>query len=258
VISFAVANLKGGTGKTSISLHAGVGWALRKKRVLLIDLDPTAHATRWLLERPPEYGAADIFLEGRIDLDQLPQPRPGLWVAAGNRRLGGTDVAQKVGGARLGSVLGRALASVADKLDYAIIDCPPNVRAVELEALASVDSLVIPLDPGMMSLGGVRELEETLERARAMIHVRVAGLVLFRSDERERATRDTREILAAHRPGMLLDSEVRVSAAAKTMSSTRKTAWDKGADPRGAEDYAHLLRELDVRLRGAARKKAAK
>lgn len=256
MISLAAANLKGGTGKTSVSVHAAVGWALRKKRVLLIDLDPTGHATRWMLERQPEYGAADIFLDGRIDLDALPQPRPGLWVAAGNRRLGGTDVAARVSGAKLGSVLGKALAAIADDIDYVIVDCPPNVRAVELEALASVDSLVIPLDPGIMSLGGVRELEDTLERARGMIRVRVAGLVLFRSDERERATRDTRELLAAHRPGMLLDSEVRVSAAAKTMSSVRKTAWDKGADARGAEDYEHLLRELDVRLR--AKRKAAK
>lgn len=249
MISFAVVNLKGGIGKTSIALHLAIGWALRGLRVLLIDLDPTGHASNWILERQPEYSTADLFLDGRIAIDRLPQPRPGLWVAAGNHRLSGEAVNDKLRRSRLGGLLGKAMASVEGKFDYVIIDCPPAIRAVELEALASVGALVIPVEPGDLALSSVRELEATLERARDHVRVRVAGIVLFGADERELATRETREFLTAHRPGMLLGAEVRVSAAAKRLRRVRKTAWDKGADPKGAEDYAHLLKELDVRLR---------
>jgi chromosome partitioning protein len=256
VITLAVANAKGGVGKSTTAVHLATGFARQKKRVLLVDLDPQGNTTGWLLGQiPPETkGAADLLLKEGLPSPEEIHPVPDrdrLWLIPATPKLATTDVslAQAAGGQM---VLREALGELAKDYDYAILDCPPNLNVTVLCALCAADAVVAPVLAAFMSLTGLKRLEDTVQRIQRRLNVRtsVLGYVLFAADRRESITNEARELLAQEAGQKLFRSEVRISTAAKTLPAHRMVAWDKGADERGAEDYKALLKEITERLRG--------
>jgi chromosome partitioning protein len=256
VRTIAIANAKGGTGKTTLAVHLAAGLAREGKRVLLVDLDAQASATTWLLglDRPAVAGAVDALHAKRI----LPQHAqevptvPGLSLLAASNRLG---VDEPVFSRRpLGELgLRNALRTVADRYDFAILDCPPEAGFYVVSAMFAAEAIVAPVLAAFLSLVGLRRLEELVAEVHEADHpVRLLGYVLFAADAREGVTTDTRELLRKEAGDKLFRSEVRVSTAAKALGAHRETAWDAGADDRGREDYAAVLREVLKRL-GAGR-----
>lgn len=260
MLTLAIANAKGGTGKTTIAVHLAAGFASKGRRVVLVDLDLQAHATAWLGAPGATEGngptSAEALTAGA--LRGLPGPIPGhagLTVLPATPALAQSDLqlAGEVGGTAL---LGRALASL--DADLAILDCPPNLGITVLAALCASDAVLCPVAPAFLPLAGLQRVEDTVRKARERLdaRVRVLGYVLFAVDNREGIAGEARQLLQGEKPDRLLASEVRVSAAAKALPATHRTAWDAGADPRGADDYAALLAEVTQRLEAVPRRRA--
>jgi chromosome partitioning protein len=253
--TIAVANMKGGVGKTSLAIHLAVGLAKQKAKTLLIDLDPQANATAWLMGLDENTGlsTAAALREGRINGPMWSSADRGpLDLLASTPDLAGIDhvLAAEVAGE---TILRRALERRKNEWDYVIVDCPPNLGLSVLNALCAADHVVAPVLGAFLSLTGLRRLEDTCEHLRDRLNAktRVLGYVLFGADTRESITDETREILHKEAKGKLFRSEVRISTAAKSMPARRQTAWD-GGDPRGLEDYRRLIKELEQRI-GAKR-----
>jgi chromosome partitioning protein len=229
-----------------------------------VDLDPTGHATAWLLSLAgvDGKGTADALREDRIEDDhlRLVEGRDGLHILPATLAL---HSASKwiAGEPRPDEILRGLLHDTGERWDYAIVDCPPDIGSLTLNALCAADGVVAPVLPSVLALGGLRALEATigkLQRRGGGQVARVLGYVLFAADPRENVTSEARELLRREAPEKLYRAEARVSTAAKVLPLRRETAWDEGADPRGAEDYPAILRETLARLEGGARLRKTK
>lgn len=265
----AVATGKGGSGKTSLSMHLAVGLAKRGKRVLLADLDPQGHATAWVLgfAQPPAAGTAEALLDGklrpeharRVTEEGLAGEKGGsLDLLPATPRLATADMtlAPEVGSH---GILRLVLDAAAERWDYAILDTPGALGFYTLAALCAADGIVAPVPAAFLALSGLRQLEERIALARSRlpnVEARLLGYVMFATDPRKGITEECREILRRDAGDALFRAEVRVSTAAEALPARRLTAWTDGADPRGAEDYREVLAETLHRLdAGAARRK---
>ncbi len=263
--TLAVTNTKGGVGKTSLAVHLAAGLAQRKRRVLLIDLDPQANATQWLLGALPDdaQGIADALLRDRPlgDGHLIDSASNGLTVAPATAELSRVDLAlaSEVAGE---TTLRRSLEPLRRRFDMVVLDCPGNLGMSVLNAFCAADAVIAPVRAAFMSLMGLRRLEETAKRIRERLNVGtyVLGYVLFAVDPREAITSETREILKQEAGAKLFRSEIRISTAAKALPARRLTAWTPGADARGREDYQAILAETLSRLssKRTLRKKRAK
>lgn len=260
--TLAIANMKGGSGKTSIAVHLADGVRRLGARVLLIDLDQQAHATLWLRgERSSKNvcekssdpigsvtgGAAQVLRRGQIGAEARPvEGREGLDLLAGSADLASLDVAL-AGEIGAESMLRSALHKHRKRWDLVVIDCPPAMGLATLNALVAADAVLLPVVASHLALSGLAQIIDRLDviRRRLKRPVYLLGVCLFAADGREGVTAEARRLL--RRSTVLLKSEVRVSSAAKVLSASQATALDPGADRRGAEDYAKLTTEV-VRL----------
>ncbi len=243
----AVAGGKGGSGKTSVAVHLAVGLMRRRRQVLLVDLDPTRHASTWLLGPLPEAkGVADVLLEERVRAEHRHKVE-GLEVLPATRALQNLDLklANEPGGQ---FILQRALEDL-EGIEVALLDCPPALNFFTTSAIYAADSILVPLTCSPLCLAGLELLEEhvALMSRRAKRPAPAVDLLLFAADPREAITAETRALLESKAGKRLMRSEVRVSTAAKMLPTRRKTAWDPGEDPRGAEDYPAVLDETLAR-----------
>lgn len=261
--TIAIANAKGGTGKTTLAVHTAVGLANRGRRTLLLDLDYQANATRWLLNapaRPTGHGGASLALEGKgIDARQAQIVDGPLDVIPATETLPETEynLAQRIGGrVALRNAL-RGSKRNGRSYDYCVIDCPPNLGIACVCGLCAADAVFVPLPTNFLGLSGLSDLETALQQLRETYRVAttVRGLILFAVDTRKGLVQATRQLLNEHVGGKLMEAEVRISTAAERLPEAHETAWSSGADPRGAEDYPKVLDEMLRRLSGKRKEK---
>jgi chromosome partitioning protein len=245
----AVASSKGGVGKTSLATHLAAGFAEAGKRTLLVDLDPGAHATTWLLGGRSAHGIADAMVFGELLSPHLSvvAGRPDrLVMAPSSPGLDTVEVAlAKTFGRerRLAKVL-RAPGVLADVV---IIDCPTATGFLTHSALYAADLVIVPVLVGVLGVSGLLDISRLVDQIRADsdAKVKLGGAVVFAADEREGITEWTRSELGKLDGQHVFTHEVRVSTAAKKLPLERALAYDPGKDPRGAEDYPALLREIE-------------
>jgi chromosome partitioning protein len=199
--SYAVANQKGGVGKTTVSLTLGAAVARRGERVLLVDLDPQASATTVLgadLQGRPTL--ADVMLKPECSLEETVTPTEwGIDLVPAERALRSADAEIPK---RDEAVLPRELATVGD-YDLVLIDCPPNLGALTIDALTAVSGVLVVTEPTYLALHSLEELIDTLRLVAEKQNpaLELAGVVLNRVEttaEHKRRVAELEDTLGAY------------------------------------------------------------
>jgi len=182
----AIANQKGGVGKTTTAVNLGVYLAAAGQRVLLIDMDPQANATSSLGfdKRTLSTSIYDALVDSKPLAEVIiPTGRPGLDIAPSAVTLAGAEVELVPLMAREHR-LARALDKVNERYDVVLIDCPPSLGLLTLNALSAADGVVIPLQSEYLALEGLMQLRQTIELVIGHVNPRLTifGIVLTMFD----------------------------------------------------------------------------
>jgi chromosome partitioning protein len=163
MFTVAIANQKGGVGKTTSAVNLAAAFAESGRRVLLIDLDPQGHAAMHLGARDDDDPPVAHLLSGRKSLDQVAQPTPfGFDIVASGRSLADTEYLLTSKTAL--TALADALEPFRDRWDLAVLDCPPSVGMLAMNAFYAADRIVVPMKLQALSLDSLALLQESLDR----------------------------------------------------------------------------------------------
>lgn len=191
----AVVNQKGGVGKTTTSINLGASLALAGQRVLLVDIDPQANASSGLGIAAADPSMADVILDDRPIADVIvPSRVDGLFVAPSSPDLAGAAVSLPQRAERE-FVLRRALAPVREGYDMVLLDCPPSLDLLTVNALVAAERLIVPVQCEFYALEGLSRLLETITAVQASLNpsLRVTGMLMTMHDPR---TRISSEVIA--------------------------------------------------------------
>lgn len=250
-IVIAIANQKGGVGKTTTAINLGAALGAFEKRVLLVDCDPQGNATRGLGEQARAPHLYHV-LTGDAPAAQAIRPTSfsGLSLLPSDRELVGVEV-EFVGTEDWERRLRGALAEVIDAFDYVFLDCPPSLGHLTVNALAAADRLLVPLQCEYFALEGISELVATVRRVQSRINppLQIGGVVLTMFDERTNLSREVAEEVRKHFQGLVYDAIVPRNIRLAEAPSHGLPILQYDIKSRGAEAYLAVAREF---LRRAA------
>jgi chromosome partitioning protein len=265
VTILAVANQKGGVGKTTTAINLGAALAERGRRVLLVDSDPQANLTGALGLPKDSPSIYDLLLGDvpAIDLirsaarnavptkdNDAPDEAPVLDVIPSSPSLAGAEV-ELVTAEDRNSRLATALASVAPIYDYVFVDCPPSLGLLTLNALSVADGVVAPDQCEYLALEGLSQLLETLRRVREALNPRLRKLFLLMTmyDARTGLAQSVVEEVRTHFPDVILPTIVPRTVRLGEAPSYGLSILRYDPAGRGASAYRALAAELDERVR---------
>lgn len=244
---YAIANQKGGVGKTTTA--AALGAALAKfhgQRVLLVDLDAQANLTDGLgLDpREPRPTVLEVFTgqapasAALVRLDGLDLLPASLAFAKADLLIAGQVAREKI--------LKKALAALATSYDVAILDCPPALGLVTLNALSAADGVLVPCEAEYYALTALENIAETINIVRDQIEhpVALSGVVLTNYDKRKTLSREVAQEINARWPGALYESRIRPNVALAEAPSHFKSIFDYAPTSSGSLDYKALAKEF--------------
>ncbi len=258
-IIIGVVNQKGGGGKTTTSANLGAALAQKGKKILLVDMDAQANLTAHLgvISREvaeesieadpslPEYSTYDVLkgtksvkevvVKRSDNLDLLPS---SILLSAADLELGGL-VGREL-------LLKRALTSVKNDYDIIIIDCPPALGLLSLNALAAVEKVIIPVQSEYLALHGVRQLLDTIDRVREIYNQElvVGGALISLHDNRKRLARVVADHVREYFGDLVFKTVIRDNVALAEAPASGKTIFEYAPKSSGAEDYMALAEEV--------------
>lgn len=244
----AVANQKGGVGKTTTAVNLAAGLAVEEKKVLLVDADPQGNATSGsgiprTLSRKTLYNI--LLLNEPIENVVLPTELPLLSVLPADKNLAGAEV-ELVDAEGREYRLKSVLSGIRNHFDYIVIDCPPSLGLLTLNGLTAADSLLVPIQCEYFALEGVTELFDTLARLRRGLNpqLTIEGLLLTMYDERTNLSaavaQDLRDFYGSQVLKTVIPRNVRLAEA----PSYGKPIILYDIRSRGAESYIQLAKEI--------------
>jgi chromosome partitioning protein len=253
-----VLNQKGGVGKTTTAVNTAAALAAAGRRVIVIDLDPQAHLTIHLGVEPQAIraGAYEVLTQSADFMQSLMLVRPNLWLLAANINLVGaeTELVNVVGRE---IILREAMQGCQDQFDFCLIDCPPSLSVLSVNALAAAQEVLIPLQPHFLALQGFGKLLQTVDLVNKRInrYLRVTGVLLCMNDTRASLSNEVRADIeqflnsargtnSAWSQAQILPAFIRRNIKLAEAPSYGQTIFEYDPDCNGAEDYAKVAKFL--------------
>ncbi len=253
-ITVAIASSKGGVGKTTTAVNLSVAYALKGFRVLLIDLDPQAHVAASLRsEIHSGHGSLTDVLTGKLR-EVREVVRSSRWdnldLAGSEKQLAETET---VLSAKIGKelILDGALVATRTHYDLIIIDCPPNLGTLTLNALCAADQLLVPTDMSVLALEGVGDILSALDtlRTRLSRHVDLLGILATRIDRRATMVNNTiQQSMGDLYGNHMLQTSVPQCSALNKAHLAGKPIFEFARTSTGALAYAAIADELRPKL----------
>lgn len=243
----AITNQKGGVGKTTTATALATGLGIKGYRILLVDTDPQGNAS-------DTYGAQmenistiyDVFTGSALLADVVQVTAQGD-IVPGDIRMSGADMQFTKQGRE--HILRKALAPILDQYDYIIIDTPPTLGIITIDALTAANSLIIPMIADRYSLQGIRQLSETIDTVREYSNpnLQVDGILLTRYNSRTVLSRDIRDVigeLAAAWNTRVYATTIRQSVSLQESQTQQESIFSYAPASTTGQDYLNFIEEF--------------
>lgn len=246
-IIISLMNHKGGVGKTTSAINIGAGLVELDRKILLLDLDPQANLTISLgipRQRITIYEA----MRGESELVPY-QVRENLDVVPSVLDLSGAEM-ELINEAGREFILRELLDPFQEEYDYIIIDCPPSLGLLTLNALTSCDTVIIPLQTEFLALQGLAKIKQVIDKVKLRLNRRlhIGGVIPTMYDSRKVLNRDVVETIKKYFGDRVFKTFIRDNVSLAEAPAQRKDIFTYSRNSSGAKDYLALCREIIERM----------